>query len=66
MFIHNLPRLVIVELRQSDVRIQKPVQRFRPLWQFVEITFQNLGETIEQRPERPSVELLMSWIAPLL
>ena len=61
----KLPQLLLAELRQFDPRIQKPMQRFCSLWQFVQITFQNLGKAVEQCPERPGLEFLMSRIAPL-
>ena len=39
------------------------MERFRALWQFIQITFENLGKAVEQRPERPAVEFLVLRIA---
>ena len=41
------------------------MQCFRALGQFIQITFENFGKAVEQCPERPGVELLVSRIAPL-
>jgi hypothetical protein len=48
------------ELRQSNVRIQKPVQRFRASGQVIQIAFQHFRKAIEQCPERSAVEFLVS------
>src|SRR5436190_11424107 len=62
---YNLARSVLTELRQSNVRIEKSVQCFRAPGQSIQITFENFGKAVEQCPERPGVELLVSRIPPL-
>jgi hypothetical protein len=41
------------------------MQRLCAPGQFIEITFEDLSEAVEQGPERPGLEFLMSRIAPL-
>ena len=62
---YKLPCLVGAELRQSNVGIQKPMQRLCALGQIVQVAFENFGKAVEQGPKRPRSELLMSRIAPL-
>src|SRR5688500_15156387 len=49
------------------VRVQQSVQRLRSLRQLLAVPLlQRLGERVEQRPDRPPLELFMPRLPPLL
>lgn len=58
-------RSILAELRQSNERIQKPVQSFGPPGQLGESAFLHFREAVEQAPERARTKLFVLGIAPL-
>ena len=51
---------------EPDVVVEKAVEGFRAAGEFVEIALQCFGERIEEAPDVPGLEVLMTWHTPFM
>lgn len=52
--------------RQPDVIVEQAVESFRAAGEFCEVALQRFGERIEEAPDVPGLECLMTWLTPFM
>jgi hypothetical protein len=57
---------VFAERWQSSISVEQSVQRFSAFRQFVQVSLQHFGETVEQRPQGAVFEFLIPRNTPFL